>query len=75
MQVEFYFSDSNLPRDKFLTSTISESEDGSIFLYRFVPFFLSIYVDVEYGIFVFVSVASIDVFLIMLPVSFVLLPV
>ncbi|KAK2968653.1 hypothetical protein RJ640_012496, partial [Escallonia rubra] len=30
MQVEFYFSDSNLPRDKFLMSTISESEDGMI---------------------------------------------
>ncbi|KAK2968660.1 hypothetical protein RJ640_012503 [Escallonia rubra] len=31
-QVEFYFSDSNLPRDKFLMSTISESEDGMISL-------------------------------------------
>ncbi|XP_047965719.1 la protein 1 [Salvia hispanica] len=27
-QVEFYFSDSNLPRDKFLMKTISESDDG-----------------------------------------------
>ncbi|XP_050364471.1 la protein 1 [Argentina anserina] len=29
-QVEFYFSDSNLPRDDFLKKTISESEDGMI---------------------------------------------
>ncbi|XP_062165380.1 la protein 1 [Alnus glutinosa] len=29
-QVEFYFSDSNLPRDKFLTKTISESEGGMV---------------------------------------------
>ncbi|KAF4348424.1 hypothetical protein F8388_015735 [Cannabis sativa] len=29
-QVEFYFGDSNLPRDNFLKNTISESEDGSI---------------------------------------------
>ncbi|KAL4579481.1 hypothetical protein LXL04_015629 [Taraxacum kok-saghyz] len=28
-QVEFYFSDSNLPRDDFLKKTIAESEDGS----------------------------------------------
>ncbi|KAL9253486.1 La protein 1-like protein [Drosera capensis] len=27
-QVEFYFSDSNLPRDNFLRKTIGESEDG-----------------------------------------------
>ncbi|KAI0510550.1 hypothetical protein KFK09_011154 [Dendrobium nobile] len=27
-QVEFYFSDSNLPRDKFLRTTVEESEDG-----------------------------------------------
>ncbi|KAJ8446487.1 hypothetical protein Cgig2_028454 [Carnegiea gigantea] len=27
-QIEFYFSDSNLPRDNFLRKTISESEDG-----------------------------------------------
>ncbi|CAI9093492.1 OLC1v1029000C1 [Oldenlandia corymbosa var. corymbosa] len=31
-QVEFYFSDSNLPRDKFLRETISESEDGMVSL-------------------------------------------
>ncbi|GAB2284855.1 hypothetical protein Dimus_019308 [Dionaea muscipula] len=31
-QVEFYFSDSNLPRDKFLKQTISESEDGLVSL-------------------------------------------
>ncbi|KAM7490368.1 hypothetical protein LguiA_033289 [Lonicera macranthoides] len=31
-QVEFYFSDSNLPRDKFLSGTISESEDGMVSL-------------------------------------------
>ncbi|KAL0330331.1 UNVERIFIED_CONTAM: La protein 1 [Sesamum radiatum] len=32
-QVEFYFSDSNLPRDAFLKKTISESDDGSILLF------------------------------------------
>lgn len=31
-QVEFYFSDSNLPRDSFLRKTISESEDGMVSL-------------------------------------------
>ncbi|CBI20889.3 unnamed protein product, partial [Vitis vinifera] len=31
-QVEFYFSDSNLPRDNFLKKTISESEDGLVSL-------------------------------------------
>lgn len=31
-QVEFYFSDSNLPRDSFLRNTISESEDGMVSL-------------------------------------------
>ncbi|KAL6216457.1 hypothetical protein ACLB2K_009680 [Fragaria x ananassa] len=31
-QVEFYFSDSNLPRDEFLKKSISESEDGMISL-------------------------------------------
>ncbi|KAK9075581.1 hypothetical protein SSX86_003906 [Deinandra increscens subsp. villosa] len=31
-QVEFYFSDSNLPRDTFLTNTIAESEDGMVSL-------------------------------------------
>lgn len=31
-QVEFYFSDSNLPRDNFLKKTISESEDGMVSL-------------------------------------------
>jgi len=38
-QVEFYFSDSNLPRDNFLKKTVSESEDGSILLLysAFVP--------------------------------------
>uniref|UniRef100_A0A2N9J4A7 La protein 1 n=1 Tax=Fagus sylvatica TaxID=28930 RepID=A0A2N9J4A7_FAGSY len=29
-QVEFYFSDSNLPRDNFLKKSISESEDGMV---------------------------------------------
>ncbi|KAL4193982.1 hypothetical protein AMTRI_Chr05g66510 [Amborella trichopoda] len=29
-QVEFYFSDSNLPRDRFLKKTIEESEDGLV---------------------------------------------
>uniref|UniRef100_A0A7N0U9C1 La protein 1 n=1 Tax=Kalanchoe fedtschenkoi TaxID=63787 RepID=A0A7N0U9C1_KALFE len=31
-QVEFYFSDSNLPRDNFLKSTIADSEDGMVSL-------------------------------------------
>ncbi|KAI3729755.1 hypothetical protein L6452_18420 [Arctium lappa] len=31
-QVEFYFSDSNLPRDNFLRNTIAESEDGMVSL-------------------------------------------
>ncbi|XP_058203951.1 la protein 1 [Rhododendron vialii] len=31
-QVEFYFSDSNLPRDKFLSKTVGESEDGMVSL-------------------------------------------
>ncbi|KAH9603532.1 hypothetical protein KSS87_020177 [Heliosperma pusillum] len=31
-QVEFYFSDSNLPRDNFLRTTISETEDGMVSL-------------------------------------------
>ncbi|KAI4316145.1 hypothetical protein L6164_024152 [Bauhinia variegata] len=31
-QVEFYFSDSNLPRDNFLKKTISESDDGMVSL-------------------------------------------
>ncbi|WVY90425.1 hypothetical protein V8G54_035939 [Vigna mungo] len=31
-QVEFYFSDSNLPTDKFLKKTVSESEDGMVSL-------------------------------------------
>ncbi|GAV91102.1 La domain-containing protein/RRM_3 domain-containing protein/RRM_6 domain-containing protein [Cephalotus follicularis] len=31
-QVEFYFSDSNLPRDQFLSKTITESEDGLVSL-------------------------------------------
>ncbi|KAK9273502.1 hypothetical protein L1049_018312 [Liquidambar formosana] len=31
-QVEFYFSDSNLPRDNFLKKSISESEDGMVSL-------------------------------------------
>ncbi|KAL5729208.1 hypothetical protein ACHQM5_002187 [Ranunculus cassubicifolius] len=31
-QVEFYFSDSNLPRDGFLTKTINESDDGLVSL-------------------------------------------
>ncbi|RDX83780.1 La protein 1, partial [Mucuna pruriens] len=38
-QVEFYFSDSNLPRDHFLKKAVSESDDGSIlyFYSAFVP--------------------------------------
>lgn len=31
-QVEFYFSDSNLPRDSFLRQSISDSEDGMVSL-------------------------------------------
>ncbi|KAM0933663.1 putative lupus La protein [Dioscorea sansibarensis] len=31
-QVEFYFSDSNLPRDNFLKKTVQESEDGLVSL-------------------------------------------
>ncbi|XP_014503613.1 la protein 1 [Vigna radiata var. radiata] len=31
-QVEFYFSDSNLPTDRFLKKTVSESEDGMVSL-------------------------------------------
>ncbi|KAJ8640527.1 hypothetical protein MRB53_017221 [Persea americana] len=31
-QVEFYFSDSNIPRDNFLRKSIKESEDGTISL-------------------------------------------
>nr|KYP59235.1 La protein isogeny [Cajanus cajan] len=31
-QVEFYFSDSNLPRDNFLKKTVTESEDGMVSL-------------------------------------------
>ncbi|KAL3650826.1 elongin A [Castilleja foliolosa] len=31
-QVEFYFSDSNLPRDKFLQKTVNESDDGLVSL-------------------------------------------
>ncbi|RZC75556.1 hypothetical protein C5167_051036 [Papaver somniferum] len=31
-QVEFYFSDSNIPRDGFLKKTIEESEDGMVSL-------------------------------------------
>ncbi|KAL6501961.1 hypothetical protein OROGR_027094 [Orobanche gracilis] len=31
-QVEFYFSDSNLPRDKFLKKTIDETDDGLVSL-------------------------------------------
>ncbi|KAF8400800.1 hypothetical protein HHK36_014102 [Tetracentron sinense] len=31
-QVEFYFSDSNLPRDNFLKKSINESEDGMLSL-------------------------------------------
>ncbi|KAL5213506.1 hypothetical protein ABZP36_024353 [Zizania latifolia] len=31
-QVEFYFSDSNFPRDKFLRETVEQSEDGLVSL-------------------------------------------
>ncbi|XP_062219599.1 la protein 1-like [Phragmites australis] len=31
-QVEFYFSDSNLPRDKFLRETVEQSDDGLVSL-------------------------------------------
>jgi lupus La protein len=36
--VEFYFSDSNLPRDKFLRETVEQSDDGRDDL---LPFTLS----------------------------------
>lgn len=39
LQVEFYFSDSNLPRDNFLKKTISENEDGCILALQFIVFF------------------------------------
>ncbi|KAM7255589.1 hypothetical protein ACFE04_008487 [Oxalis oulophora] len=32
-QVEFYFSDSNLPGDDFLRKTVNESKDGIVFVY------------------------------------------
>lgn len=41
-QVEYYFSDSNIPRDKFLRSKIEESEEGCesllFFLFPFLSF-------------------------------------
>ncbi|XP_073149484.1 la protein 1 [Henckelia pumila] len=37
-QVEFYFSDSNLPRDAFMMKTISESEDGMVSLALIISF-------------------------------------
>ncbi|XP_073050878.1 la protein 1-like isoform X1 [Primulina eburnea] len=37
-QVEFYFSDSNLPRDAFMKKTISESEDGMVSLSLIISF-------------------------------------
>ncbi|XP_073055379.1 la protein 1 [Primulina eburnea] len=37
-QVEFYFSDSNLPRDAFMKKTISESEDGMVSLALIISF-------------------------------------
>lgn len=33
-QVEFYFGDANLPRDKFLLQKVQESEGGCIYLPR-----------------------------------------
>ena len=38
--MEFYFSDSNIPRDKFLRNTIDSSEDGSILLSVFLVYFM-----------------------------------
>ncbi|KZV51136.1 la protein 1 [Dorcoceras hygrometricum] len=37
-QVEFYFSDSNLPRDAFMMKTISESQDGMVSLALIISF-------------------------------------
>ncbi|ONK79230.1 uncharacterized protein A4U43_C01F4250 [Asparagus officinalis] len=37
-QVEFYFSDSNLPRDKFLKQKVEESEDGLVSLWLICSF-------------------------------------
>jgi hypothetical protein len=33
-QVEFYFSDSNYPKDKFLRAQAALNDEGCIFLYR-----------------------------------------
>ena len=41
IQVEYYFSDSNIPRDNFLRNIIESSEDGSILdLFNINPGFL-----------------------------------
>lgn len=37
-QVEFYFGDANLPRDKFLLERVQENEDGCIFERHFDDF-------------------------------------
>lgn len=42
LQVEFYFSDSNIPTDEFLRGKISESSDASILItYFFILSFFS----------------------------------
>lgn len=35
-QVEFYFSDSNLPRDKFLRSLVANHPEGCMFVLNFL---------------------------------------
>jgi lupus La protein len=38
LQVEFYFSDSNLPRDKFLRETVSADPDGFVDIALIITF-------------------------------------
>lgn len=49
-QIEFYFSDSNFPRDKFLRSKAALNEEGckkKIFRKKILIFFLKIVVDIS----------------------------
>ena len=39
-QLEFYFSDSNLRKDKFLTAKLAESTDGCMILFYFDSFLI-----------------------------------
>ena len=38
LQIEFYFSDSNLPRDKFLRETVSADPDGFVDIALIITF-------------------------------------